>query len=155
MPFRSRLQVPPPCPCADDRVDNAYAAAGAAHAQTTQSSPPASADSTFFGGSADRGIVLKSNSDGSSGEFFEIVDNGLSVLLSIAHAMRAVLFANATTATLRPLRSSIDRAQRISIQHQTSELWMRLPVHKLAAAIPHVLANELARSVRKLQRRLQ
>ncbi len=32
---------------------------------------------------------------------------------------------------------------------------MKLPVHKLAAAIPHVLANELARSVRKLERRLQ
>src|SRR5688500_13903063 len=41
-------------------------------------------------------------------------------------------------------RSSHHDEMLFIIQHQTSELWMKLMIHELAAAIAHVQADELA-----------
>src|SRR5689334_23521771 len=86
----------------------------------------------------DRGIITELGAESSYGGYL-----ALDVLLSAQ----------------RP-RSSHHDEMLFIIQHQTSELWMKLMIHELAAAIAHVQADRLApcfkilARVKQIQRQL-
>jgi len=89
-------------------------------------------------GTDDRGIITELGADASYGGYLT-----LDVLLSAQ----------------RP-RSSHHDEMLFIIQHQTSELWMKLMIHELAAAIGHVRSDNLApcfkilARVKQIQRQL-
>ncbi len=81
-------------------------------------------------------------------------DPGIITALARDTSYGGYLCLDELLAAQRP-RSSHHDEMLFIIQHQTSELWMKLLVHELAAAIAHVRAGELAPCFKILARAKQ
>jgi tryptophan 2,3-dioxygenase len=86
-------------------------------------------------------------------------DKGIITALGAEASYGGYLALDVLLSAQRP-RSSHHDEMLFIIQHQTSELWMKLMIHELAAAIAHVRADDLApcfkilARVKQIQRQL-
>src|SRR5437867_8654785 len=78
-------------------------------------------------------------------------DPGIITELAAQTSYGGYLALDVLLAAQRP-RSSHHDEMLFIIQHQTSELWMKLLIHELAAAIEHVKADRLAPNFKILAR---